>query len=69
MSDIVISLQQNVIKKTRDVEEGGATNNDDDEYSLVGEKRKGKEVETLETFPRKGVLALMPLLTTYFRKI
>ena len=61
MSDIVISLQQNVIKKTRDVEEGGATNNDDDEYSLVGEKRKGKEVETLETFPRKGVLALKPL--------
>ena len=40
MWDIVVGLQQNLIKKTRDVvEEGGATNDDGDDCS-VGEKKK-----------------------------
>ena len=54
MWDIIVGLQQNLIKKRRDaIEERGATNNDGEDC-FAGEKRKGKEVETPGTLLKKG---------------
>ena len=55
MWDIVVGLQQNLVKKTRYVEEGRATNNNGDDSSIGAKKKKGKEVETLgNIFKKRG---------------
>ena len=65
MWDIVVGLQQNLIKKTKEVEEGGQTRED---VSSVGEKRKGKEVETPGNIFKKRCVSSQATINNMFKK-
>ena len=71
MWDIIVGLQQNLIKKTKDGGEvgEGATNNVSDD-SLVGEKRKEKEVKTLTlgNLCKKRCIKTQTTVNTIFKK-
>ena len=71
MWDIVVGLQQNLIKKTKDGREvgEGRTNNVSDD-SLIGEKRRGKEVETptAGNLFKKRCISTQATINTIFKK-
>ena len=55
MWDIVVGLQQNLVKKTRYVEEGRATNNNGDDSSIGAKKKKRERSgNTWKHFQEKG---------------
>ncbi|XLT56257.1 hypothetical protein HN873_048861, partial [Arachis hypogaea] len=69
--DIVVSLQKNLVKKTRDFEKKIQSKDEGVEEkgdALVGEKRKGKEIETpIYLFKKRGV-STQTTINSIFKK-
>ncbi|XLT90471.1 hypothetical protein HN873_012146, partial [Arachis hypogaea] len=71
MFDIVIGLQKNLVKKTRDFEKKIQSKDEGVEEegdALVGEKRKGKEIETPASLFKKRGVRTQTTINSIFKK-